>query len=156
MQLQSEVEREGVTRLKGSTLDVELYKEKLEALVQDGDFSRSDADYLANGITWGFDLGVDESKLPGKAVSKNYKSAIDNKQKVTDALAARVSAGKTLKLGAFDGNPEDLPGETGRVVPNGAVAKKLEPDKVRPFSDHTKTGLNPASDAARVAHKLDT
>ena len=154
--LQSEIERRGVSHLKGSTLDVDLFTEKLDLLVRDGDFSRSDADYLRKGITWGFDLGVDESKLPGKAVLKNYKSAFDNKQKVTDALAARVTAGKTLKLGAFDGNPDDLPGESGRVVPNGAVAKKLEADKVRPFSDHTKTGLNPASDAARVAHKLDT
>ena len=41
---------------------------------------------------------MDESKLQGKVVFKNYKSAMDNKQKVTDALADRVSKGKTIKL----------------------------------------------------------
>ena len=37
-----------------------------------------------------------------------------------------------------------------------SVAKKLEPDAVRPFSDHTKTGFNAACDMSAVEHSLDT
>ena len=102
----------------------------------------------------GFDLGLDESMMRGKVVFKNYKSAFSNKQKVTDALLDRVKSGKTVKSGEFDGDPSKLPGENGTVVPMGAVAKKLEPDKVRPFSDHTKTRFNAASDSDRVKHTL--
>ena len=36
------------------------------------------------------------------------------------------------------------------------MANKLEPDAVRPFSDHTKTGFNAACDMGAVAHTLDT
>ena len=49
-------------------------------------------------------------------------------------LRKRVSKGKTVKLGAFDGDVSQLPGDSGLVVPNGSVAKKLEPDAVRPAS----------------------
>ena len=153
-ELQEKAEREGVSFLEGSTVNVPLFTQQLQLLVEDGGFAQSDADYLIEGITWGFDLGVDENKLRGKIVHKNYKSAFENKQKVTNALAERVNNGKTLKLGAFDGDPAKLPGENATVVPMGAVAKKLEPDKVRPFSDHTKTRFNGAADADRVKHTL--
>jgi hypothetical protein len=32
------------------------------------------------------------------------------------------------------------------IFPMGAVAKPLEPDKLRPTDDHTRTGLNAACD----------
>ena len=127
-ELQEKAEREGVSFLEGSTVNVPLFTQQLRLLVEDGEFEQSDADYLIEGVTWGFDLGVDESKLRGKVVHKNYKSAFDNKQKVTNALAERVSQGKTVKLGAFDGDPSALPGDDATVVPIGAVGKKLEPD----------------------------
>ena len=38
----------------------------------------------------------------------------------------------------------------------GAVPKKLEPDSIRPVSDHTKTGFNRAVDLRAVEHTLDT
>ena len=107
-------------------------------------------------LEYGFDLHVDESKLPGKKVLRNYKSAYENKEKVYKALKKRVHSGKTVKLGSFDGRASQLPGERGRVVPNGAVPKKLEPDSARPFSDHTKTGFNSACDIGFLDHSLDT
>ena len=58
--------------------------------------------------------------------------------------------GKTLKLSAWHGHPAALPTVDGCVVPLGAVPKKLEPDKIWPVSDHTKTGLNGALDLSRV------
>ena len=41
-------------------------------------------------------------------------------------------------------------------MPQGAVPKKLEPDSIRPTSDHTKTQFNAAVDLEAVAHTLDT
>ena len=92
----------------------------------------------------------------GKRVHRKYKSAYEKKDLVTDALRKRVQKGKTVKLGEFHGGTADLPGDAGLVVPNGSVAKKLEPDAVRKFSDHTKTGLNAACDMSLVQHTLDT
>ena len=66
-----------------------------------------------------------------------------------DGKVLECNAGKTVKLGEFFGDVADLPGDAGLVVPNGSVAKKLEPDAVRPFSDHTKTGFNAACDMSR-------
>ena len=84
--------------------------------------------------------------MKGRRVFRNYRSALENRQLVTDALAKRVKSGKTLKLGSWDGSPEALPVEQGCNVPMGAVPKKLEPDSIRPVSDHTKTGFNSAVD----------
>ena len=41
-----------------------------------------EADYLRNGVTWGFDLGLDESQLKGKRVFKNYPTTYAEKEKV--------------------------------------------------------------------------
>jgi hypothetical protein len=147
---------EGVSFLEGYKVNLQKFKSSMPGLVQAGIVKQEDANYVLHGLEWGFDMGLDESKMPGKIVYKNYRSAFENKEKVTAALAKRVATGKTLKLGAFDGDPKKLPGETATVVPNGAVGKKLEPDAVRPFSDHTKSRFNGAVDAERVKHTLDT
>ena len=94
--------------------------------------------------------------MAGRRVHNNYSSAYDNKAKVTKALAKRVADGKTLKLGAFSRSSDELPPGAGCVVPQGAVPKKLEPDSVRPFSDHTKTGLNGSVDMSGLDHSLNT
>ena len=138
-------------------MDSGMFCDGLDGLVAEGSFSVDDADYLRRVVLWGADLGLDESMMRGKVVHRNYKSAFENKEKVTDALRSRVQGGKTLKLGDFTGRPSDLPGDVATVVPQGAVPKKLEKDKVRPFSDHTKTRFNKAClDTARLRHSLNT
>jgi len=42
------------------------------------------------------------------------------------------------------------------IFPMGAVAKPLEPDKGRPTDDHTRTGLNAATDMTGLSHTLDS
>ena len=153
-ELQGRVQRDGVGQLQGTQVG-KAFCDKLDKLVDAGEFDSGKAEYLKNGVTMGFDLGLDESVLKGKRVFKNYPTAFSAKDKVTDALRDRVRSGKTLKLGAFDGNASKLPGKDATVVPMGSVGKKLEPTKVRPFSDHTKTRLNKAA-RDRVEHTLDT
>ena len=152
----SEFEINGVQSLRGNTINVPFFKERLPAAVEAGLVDQEDCDYILNGLEFGFDLFLDEALMPGKKVHPNYKSAYEAKPKVHSALAKRVRDGKTLKLGAFSGDPRDLPGEQGCVVPNGAVPKRLEPDAARPFSDHTKTKFNAACKADWLKHTLNT
>ena len=154
--LECEVLSQGARVLSGNTLKIDEFERLGPDIVRAGLVTQEDVDYVLNGIRHGFDLGVDEAKLPGKRVHRNYKSAYEKADLVSEALRKRVAKGKTLKLGKFYGNADELPGVSGIIVPNGSVAKKLEPDAVRPFSDHTKTGFNAACDMGAVAHTLDT
>ena len=146
----------GAQILPGYTINYQKFSELLPMAVARGYVSSSDADYVLRGLKEGFDLDLDESKMKGRRVFRNYRSALENRQLVTDALAKRVKSGKTFKLGPWDGSPEALPVEQGCNVPMGAVPKKLEPDSIRPVSDHTKTGFNRAVDLRAVEHTLDT
>ena len=76
--------------MPGNTIDLAFFKERLPACVAAGTVSKSDCDYVLHGLEYGFDLHVDESKLPGKKVLRNYKSAYENKEKVYKALKKRV------------------------------------------------------------------
>lgn len=154
--LAANVERNGASVLEGNSLNITEFERLGPLIVDAGLIEESDVEYVLNGIRNGFDLGLEENKLQGKRVFKNYKSAFEKSELVSDALRKRVQKGKTLKLGAFDGNADNLPGDTGIVVPNGSVAKKLEPDAVRPFSDHSATGFNAACDMTQVEHTLNT
>ncbi len=146
----------GVQLLPGNTLHLPVWKKWLPLAVSAGYVSATDADYVMHGLEHGFDLGLDESLMPSRQYYKNYKSALENRATVTEALLKRVKAGKTIKLGRWKVGDPFPSGEKGCVVPQGAVAKKLEPDAIRPTSDHTKTLFNKAVDMSRFAHTLDT
>ena len=127
--------KEGVGDLRGNTLNLGKFRERLPACVEAGLVSQVDCDYILHGLTYGFHLHVDESKLPGKHVNRNYKSAYESKGKVHDALIKRVRTGKTLKLGDFYGKASDLPGVQGRTVAQGRsrVEQHAEGRWARPF-----------------------
>jgi hypothetical protein len=146
----------GVADLHGNGVNLEVFENTLPKCVEANLISQTDCDYVLHGLRNGFDLHVDEERLPGKKALRNYKSAYEAKEKIHEALSKRVAAGKTLKLGAFRGNAKHLPGTKGRIVPQGGVPKKLEPDSIRPFSDHTKSEFNSACDISSLAHSLDT
>ena len=101
--MQGRVQRDGVGQLKGKQVG-KAFCDKLDELVEAGEFDGGKAEYLKTGVTMGFDLGLDEAELKGKRVFKNYPTAYNAKDKVSDALRDRVRAGKTLKLGGFDGD----------------------------------------------------
>jgi len=146
----------GVSTLEGYNLNLALFEKSLPLCVEAGLVSQEHADYVLDGLRHGFDLGINHKLLTGRRVFKNYTSAYEHKDKVQKALQKRVKTGKTLKLGAFSGDPRDLPMGGGVVVPQGAVPKKMEPESVRPISDDTKTGLNAAVDLSGLQHTLNT
>ena len=152
------VQEQGLGMLSGNSLTpsvIKQWKKWLPLAVEQGLISQWEADYVMTGITEGFTLDVDHSKLRGTRYHKNYKSALEQAPLITDALRKRVRGGKTLKLGTWQaGDP--LPTGEGCVVPQGGVPKKLEPNVIRPVSDHTKSGFNSAVDLERVAHSVNT
>ncbi len=103
-QLKEKVHRYGTSVLKGSQVSPDFIH-KLDILVDAGLFDLEKAEYLKKGVCNGFGLGLDADIMRGKRVFKNYPTAFEAKDKVTDALRERVKRGKTLKLGAFNGNP---------------------------------------------------
>ena len=152
------VHTRGWSSMDGYTLNLAEFEDILPKAVEAGygDVSLAEAEYVLRGLRYGFDLEHDESLMPpGQTYYRNYKSAFDNSQKITDALLKRVRQGKTLKLGPWQVE-DGFPHGEGCNVPNGGVPKKLEPDVIRPVSDHTKTQFNAASRSDRVKHTLDT
>ena len=156
MEYTATIGKHGVHSMDGYHINLAKFKATLPQCVAADLIPEKDAAYVLHGLEFGFDLGVDHEKLRGRRVHKNYSTAYESKAKLHKALCKRVSAGKTLRLGAFAGSANELPAGAGIVVPQGAVKKKLEPDSARPISDHSKTGFNRAVDMSAVEHTLDT
>ena len=151
------IDSEGVSALEGHTLNISTFEDLLPKAVAQGLVTQPDAEFIISGITSGFSLDIDETKMGKAKIYKNYSSALDNAELITSALSKRVKGGKTLKLGNWwKGASLPTGSEKGCNVPQGGVPKKLERDVIRPISDHTKTLLNSAVDLSRVAHTLDT
>ena len=85
--LEGDVLRHGAKVMSGSTLNVAEFERLGPAIVREGLVTQSDVDYVLNGIKNGFDLGVDESRLQGKRVHRNYKSAYEKKDLDGDGRA---------------------------------------------------------------------
>merc|ERR1711988_797349 len=115
-----------------------------------------DAVFVAKGLRHGFEAGVQRDQLFGQRIFKNYKSALDAMPQVVRAVQGRIDAGKTLVVGEWTAVRESLREQVRDfyIFPIGAVPKPLEPTEVRPASDHTKTGLNGATDMTRLRHAL--
>ena len=122
--------------------------------------SHSNAEFVSHGLWHGFDCGLDVGLLRGRRRFRNYKSALEARSKVTKATRVRVRKGKTLMLCPVpdDYNVQNLssiiPFLDYRIFPIAAVPKPMEPEEVRPVSDHTKTGLKDATCDPRLQHTL--
>ena len=116
-----------------------------------------DANYVLNGFTHGFDLGVRRELLHGTRVFSNYPATMLARDSVNSAISSRVSRHKTIKLGAWAAVKDWLVQHFGNfyVFPMGAVPKPHQPDVMRPTSDHTRTGLNAAIILGILGHSLD-
>ena len=117
-----------------------------------------DAKFVADGLLTGFDSGVERSRLHGHRYFKNYPSAVDARDQVTRAINKRVEARKTLDLGDWDSNAEiwlHQIFDDAFIFPMGAVPKgQFAPGEFRPTDDHTRTGLNAATDMSKLRYAL--
>ena len=156
--LGEQVKRHGACSLPGVSIRFDRVVPLIERAMARGFVSRLHGDYVINGLWHGFDLGIDMSCVHGKRRFRNYASAIEGRKFVSKATRARVSDGKTVCLGYYDHDKDrhDLPWDKWRIFPVGAVPKPLEPDSMRPVSDHTRTGLKDATDMEIFRHSLTT
>ena len=159
-QLQQQVRDSGACSLPGVSIDYNRFMTIMWRAVSLGWVSHSNAEFVSNGLWHGFDCGLNIALLRGKRRFRNYKSALEARGKVTKATRVRVRKCKTLMLCPV---PEDytvhslmkiVPLEDYRIFPIAAVPKPMEPDEVRPVSDHTKSGLKDATCDPRLQHTL--
>jgi hypothetical protein len=117
--------------------------------------------FFNQGLRYGFMCGVDLTRMRGHRWFRNYPSAEAHKGAVVKAIMKRVAVEKTLDLGVWNGalgtHVRSLFSATA-IFPMGAVEKDqlLEPGAARPTDDHTRTGLNAATDLSFLGHSLDT
>ena len=154
--LTSLVEESNACALPGCTIKYDTFLPVMWKAVARGYVKHEHAVFVAHGLRHGFEAGIQRDQLHGQRVFKNYKTAVDAMEQVARATQGRVDTGKTLVLGDW-GNLRDTLRETVKdfyLFPLGAVPKPLEPTEVRPASDHTKTGLNDATDMTFLQHHL--
>ena len=155
-QLARIVEESNACALPGCTIKYDSFMTVMWRAVARGHVAHEHAVFVAQGLRWGFTAGVDRSQLHGQRVFKNYKTAVDAMEQVGAATQERIDEGKSICLGDWGTLEKSLRSEVKDfyVAPLGAVAKALEPTKVRPATDHTKTGLNGATDMSFLKHSL--
>ena len=126
--------------------------------VATGHVRHADAVRVHAGLRHGFTAGVDVARLAGHRWFKNYKSALEGRGAVTRAVMKRVQTDKTVYLGEWMPQLAEALRKIYRatcIFPMGAVGKPLEPTELRPTSDHTRTGLNAATDLEGLRHSLN-
>ena len=148
----------GACALPGVNVKYDSFMHCMWGAQRAGYVRRWAAEFVAEGLRYGFRLGVDTGGFQGQRVFQNYPSAVESRVAVARATRARVAGGKTLCLGAW--TPElyaalRLRYPAFRVFPMGAVPKPLEPSEARPISDHSRSGLNDLTDVAWFKHALD-
>ena len=127
--------------------------------VERGFVDKDKALFCAEGLKSGFMCGVDVGLMTGHRWFKNYPPAIEARHAVTAAIKERVVNKKTLVLGTWTAGLGSLVRGMFRataIAPINAVPKPMEPEKVRPTTDHTRTGFNAATSLDFLSHSLDT
>ena len=154
--LEEQVKTDGACTLPGVSIAYDLFMPIMMRAVARGCVRQEHADFVANGLRFGFDLGVDVSKLRGRRLFRNYPTAVEARAAVSKATRARVEQGKTLQLFPFRAEDRAVLDRwsSWRIFPMGAVPKPMEPGAMRPFSDHTRTGMKDATDLELFRHTL--
>ena len=146
--------------LPGVTIKYDAFVSNMWKAVRLGFVAAKHAEFVHHGLRWGFEVGLHPDRLQGYRFFKNYESATGAfRSRVTEATESRVGAGRTLHLGEATVETLILIKQvfpSAFIFPMGAVAKPLEPEKGRPTDDHTRTGLNAATDMTGLSHTLDS
>jgi hypothetical protein len=153
--------RYGACTLPGVSIKYDTFVPAMWSAVDRGFVAREHAEFVGNGLRYGFMAGVEVSKLFGHRWFKNYPTALSptGMDAVSRATMKRVQSGKTLDLGRWSSVSaaalKHVFSATA-IFPMGCVPKPLEPTEMRPTDDHTRTGLNAATDLSFLRHTLNT
>ena len=156
------VERGTACDLPGCSIKYDNFLKCMWKTVAKGNLAQWKAEFCAEGLRNGFTLGIDESKMHGHRWFKNYKSALEASAAVAKAIRKRVEVGKTLDLGVS--SPELEAAVRARYhdgtacFPMSAVDKSIVSyaGEKRLASDHTRTGVNKATDMSSLSYSLET
>ena len=151
------VQRDGACALPGVNIKYDNFMECMWRAVQRGYVTHDHACFVRDGLRYGFRCGIDTGQLHGHRFYRNYPTATEHRAAVTTAIMKRVDKGKTLVLGAWTPQAkEQLRASFAKCIkfPLGAVPKSLEEGVYRPYSDHTKTGVNAATCMDMLRHSL--
>ena len=126
-----------------------------------GFVAHADACFVNEGLRHGFKAGVVVERMSGHRWFRNYPTALDNRGAVVDATVKRLASFKSVDLGVWSGALAHTLRATfaaTAICPIGAVQKNAlyAPGEYRPTSDHTRTGLNAATDLGFLRHALNT
>ena len=143
------VHAENACALPGVSIKFDTFIPAMWRAVRDGYVQAQHAEFVHLGLRWGFEVGLHPDRVRGHRFFKNYESSTAEaaRARVTDATEARVAAGKTLHFGAIMTDTLSIMKQVfpaAYIFPMGATGKPMEPTKLRPTSDHTRTGLNAA------------
>lgn len=165
--LQQTVETNGAHSLPGCSVPFDRFLPVLRRAQSRGYVRDCDAEYVVDGLVNGFTLGLDIAAMRrrGKRVFRNYPTAYNAKDSVTEAVQRRLDQQKTLDLGPAT----DALGELFEhfdalaVFPMGAVLKPNQPDDTppeelvwRPTDDHSRTWFNFFTVLGILGHSLNT
>ena len=150
----------GTSILEGNSLRGDIIIPELEQAARMGWVSHDHVDYLRDGLRFGFMAGVDldSPHLKGRRCFRNYSTSTDNRGAVSAGLRERVDLGKSLCLGEYSHQRDrkllDDLWDTWRIFPMGGTPKPLEPGVYRGTSDHSRTGLNLATNLEWLRHSI--
>ena len=155
------MQTQGACSLPGCTIRYDTFIPTMWRAVALGYVQHADACFVNDGLRHGFTAGVQVEQMRGHRWFRNYPSALDNRDAVVDATVGRIASFKTVDLGAWSGALAQTLRATfaaTAIFPMGAVPKNAlyAPGEYRPTSDHTRTGLNAASDLSFLRHALNT
>ena len=83
------VQREGACSLPGVSIKYDTFMPVMWAAVQAGFVRQSDAVFVAEGLRYGFNLGVNVQSLQGHRWFRNYGTAVQARSSVTEAIDVR-------------------------------------------------------------------
>ena len=153
--------------LPGVTIKYENFMSAMWNAVHKGYVMHEDAMFVGEGLRYGFKAGIDVAKMTGHRWFRNYPSALDSDAVIplSTAIQKRVDAFRTVDLGVASSallSTVRRTFECSAIFPMGCVDKSVEymdeAEKIkakRPTDDHTRTGLNAATDMSALRHTLD-
>ena len=165
--LRSLVMQSNACALPGITIKYDTFIPTMWNAVHKGFVLHEHAVFVANGLRDGFTAGIDVTKMTGHRWFRNYPAAMEEEAIIplSTAIQKRVDAQKTLDLGVAS---PDLLAWVRRtfvstaIFPMGCVDKSVEfmddsqtIKAKRATDDHTRTGLNAATDMSDLRHSLD-
>ena len=155
------VQTQGACSLPGCTVRYETFIPVMWRAVARGYVAHQDACFVNDGLRHGFMAGVAIERMAGHRWFRNYPTSLDNRGAVVEATMKRVASSKTMDLGVWTSSLAQALRATfaaTAICPIGAVAKNAlyAPGEFRPTSDHTRTGLNAATDLSFLRHALNT